>query len=112
MFSGLNDPARQPSPDARSEVGQHHVVAPGEREHQLRPQRPLDADAQFSLVQHTYARSTPGKIDVEARKTTEPYALIAKPRTPPPHSAQEQRRLPPNTETRREATEVSIIPAR
>jgi hypothetical protein len=43
---------------------QHHVVALGEREHQLRPSV---VDARFSLVLQI-PRSTPGKISVEARK--------------------------------------------
>jgi hypothetical protein len=50
MCCGLNDPSRRTSSDAQVSVGQHHVIALSEREHQLRPSV---ADARFSLVLHS-----------------------------------------------------------
>ena len=64
MCCGLSDSSRQMSSDAQVSVGQHHVVALGESEHQLRPSV---VDARFSLVLQI-PRSTPGRISVEARK--------------------------------------------
>jgi hypothetical protein len=64
MCCGLNDPSRRTSSDAQVSVGQHHVIALSEREHQLRPSV---ADARFSLVLQI-PRSAPGRISSEARK--------------------------------------------